>query len=142
MKLNKTKYKIVETTICPFYSDGYKGFFDTNYFEDTRLCVIDSNKSFVIDVLHGLKYSYVKTINGIYLVPGEFEKLQNEKRYAIRSNVPLALTKKDKKRSKAIISLLDEGYEFPDGNKVLGNYEYHSEIELEKSERKVLKIKR
>ena len=140
--MNEKKYSVVRAIISPFYRTKDRVNYDIEHFGKSRLCVIDSDESFVIDVYHGLKYDYIKTVNGVYYRPGEMEKIEDRHRYAIYSQY-FGCTEEEEVIGNKIIHLLNRDYEFPDGNEVLDNIQYYDLIQREKNnKKKFLKIKR
>ena len=135
--MNKTEKKFfaVKAIISPFTKTKTKTTFDYDNFAESRLCVIDSDETFVVDVIHGLKYDYIKTINGVYYKPGEMEKIVDGQRYAIYSDY-IGCTEGEQKMALEAIRLLEEGYEFPEGNEVLNNIDYYNVIQNEKNLKK------
>ena len=138
--MSEKKYSVVKALICPFYRTKNKVEFDDEHFKESRLCVINSDESYVIDVFHGLKYQYIKTVNGLYYKQGEIKKIGDRKRYAIYSNY-FGCTQEEVAIANKFINLLENNYEFPDGNEMLDNIQYYDLIQREKNNRKKL-IKR
>ena len=136
--MNEKKYSVVKAIISPFYRTKNKVYFDLDHFGESRLCVIDSDESYVIDVYHGLKYNYIKTVNGVYYGPGEMEKIEDRHRYAIYSDY-FGCTEEEEVIGNKMINLLNRNYEFPDGNDMLDNIQYYDLIQREKNNKKKLK---
>ena len=142
MNNNIRNFKAVEATIVPFYLFENDKYYKIDNNGERRLCIIDPDESFVIDVMNGLKYNYIKTINGVYIMPDKLNNIENGKIYAICSNHLNITNPKLIKRINTIISLIEEGYGFIDGNEVLDNVEYNNLKKEEKKYKKFLKRKK
>ena len=126
------KYQVNHVNICPFKITD-RGFIPMrNEYPTTRLCVIDRDEGFAIDVNHELKYDFLESSSMLYFMNGASKKIKENKRAAINPITNLGLSEEDKKKVENILWKLEIGYEFEDGNDVLSNEEYLRKIEEEK----------
>ena len=117
-----SKYDIVILRICPFNMLGGINILpDLNY--PARLCVLDREKGFAIDVETGLKYDYLETISRLY-IDSMASKIFNSRRVAIPCKLNCNTVKINKRKASKIIIGLSQDEEFLDGNLVLDNEKY------------------
>ena len=140
------EYQIVKMHICSFLRTGG---IDTACLGKypVRLCVLDKNNRRAIDVVTMHEYPYVKMVNMKYLAPENNDfKIEIGKRYACveyKTILSLDLSSKELDRCKNIISLLNNGYKFKDGNKELTNEQYLQKVyNVEKTDKLVKKLKK
>lgn len=140
------KYNICEANICTFKINemGYV-IPNLNEYPNYRLCVIDEEKNIAIDVRHELKYDFLPTNSNRNLEKGfsSKAKIKEGKRYAIFPVQIFAfgLSKDDLNNSSRIIHMLDNNYDFADGNAVLSNEDYLKAIKKEKDREEKIKQK-
>lgn len=126
------KYSVNEVSICTFtFEDGIIKS-NLNEFPQTRLCVINKEAGFAIDVRHELKYDFLETVSGLYFVSRAIDKINGNKRVAVFPLVNLGLTEEERVMVNNIIKKLEAGCEFIDGNDALSNDEYLKVLELER----------
>ena len=121
--MNK-KYSVNEVNICTFRIENGKIKTNLNKYPQTRLCVIDKEAAFAIDVRHKLKYDYLETVSGLYFVSCALDKLKNNRRVAVFPLVNLGISQEEKELVNDVIEKLESGYEFQDGNTALSNEDY------------------
>ena len=129
------KYSVNELNICTFKIENGKIKTNLNEYPQTRLCVIDKENNFAIDVRHKLKYDYIETVSGLYFVSCAFNKIRNNRRVAVFPLVNLGITKEERLLVNDVIDKLESGYQFQDGNSALTNEEYLGLIEKENASR-------
>ena len=126
------KYQVNQVNICPFKISD-RGFMPMlNEYPTARLCVIDKEEGFVIDVNHELKYDFLESSSMLYLINGASKKIRENRRVALNPLVNLGISDEDQKKVENVLYKLEIGYEFEDGNDVLSNEEYLRKIEEEK----------
>ena len=118
--MNK-KYSVNEVNICTFGMEHGKIKTNLNEFPYTRLCVIDKEERFAVDVKHKLKYDYLETVSGLYFVSCSLDKIKNNRRVAVFPLVNLGFSKEEKELVDDVILKLESGFEFQDGNTALSN---------------------
>lgn len=117
-----SKYDIVTLRICPFkILGGINILPDLSY--PARLCVVDKEKGFAIDVEMGLKYDYLETFSRLY-IDSMANKIFNSRRVAIPYIFNCSAAKINKRKASKIIIDLLQGEDFLDGNLVLDNESY------------------
>lgn len=117
-----SKYDIVILRICPFkILGGINILPDLSY--PARLCVVDKEKGFAIDVEMGLKYDYLETFSRLY-IDSVANKIFNSRRVAIPYIFNCSAVKINKQKASKIIMGLSQDEEFLDGNLVLDNEKY------------------
>lgn len=133
------KYSINTVSICPVETINNKHKKPlVDAYPELRLCVIDNENKFAIDVIHELKYQYIDTINNRYLKDNLIYNVDDGKRIAIFPNKLMLTSDVTRKMCEDVIDKLESGYIFPDGNEVLDNRMY---LELLGRERKQQKSK-
>ena len=129
----KKQYSVALFNICTF-SINEVGIISTNLNEYpiTRLCVIDADRSIVIDVNHELKYDYLQTSSRLYFLNKVKDRIKDNRRFAINLNgiLPI-LSDKEILKIEKIKKKLDSGYDFVDGNDFLSNEEYKKKVKEE-----------
>ena len=118
------KYEILELSVCTFKLRPNGIIPNLKDYPKRRLCVIDNNRKKAIDVDHELEYNYIETVNNLYFVNESSNKIKENERAAIFPVIVLDYNQDQKEKALDIISKLEEGYEFVDGNLALGNEEY------------------
>lgn len=140
----ENKPRITKLHICCFekYNENILKMNLEKYPE--RLCIIDAEKNFVIDVETRHEYEYVKTVNMLYFLSDlESKKISPGKRVACFEYSFLSignLSSDELRKCKDIIELLKKGYKFPDGNQELTNEEYLELINTQKTEEETKKM--
>ena len=129
--MNK-KYQVNQVNICPFKISERGVRPMLNEYPTARLCVIDKEEGFVIDVNHELKYDFLESSSMLYLINGASKKIRENRRVALNPLVNLGISDEDQKKVENVLYKLEIGYEFEDGNDVLSNEEYLRKIEEEK----------
>ncbi len=137
--MNNNRYSICWLQICPFERlEG--GLLKPNRDDyPYRLCVLDKEKSFAIDVKSGVSYEYIRT-SLVYFLNGEAKKIENNKRYAIMELhlSILGIDSKDYEYANNILNDLRNGEEFINGN-TISNEEYLEYINNENTNK--IKVK-
>ncbi len=123
MNNENKRFLIKSMYICPF-DFSKENFVVQREGYPMRFCVLDTDKKIAVDILHGLKYDYLETLSGLYILSDYITQIKNGERYAAfpeQSNGPDNIT-----FSKAldIIKKLKAGGKFENGNEVLSNDEY------------------
>ena len=128
-----SKYGVNKMHICTLDEVG-NGYIkpNLNEYPETRLCVVDSDKGIVVDVLHQLQYDYIETINRLYLINKLRSKIKDNKRIAIFPYKLICMSREESYKVEDIINKLKNGYKFCDGNDVYNNEEYLNELKKEK----------
>lgn len=135
--MNKSeRFLVTEMFICPFINIDNKWIKpDLDY--PLRFCVIDKERKIVVDIKSNLKYDYVETMSMLYFINDSYKKIRNHKRVGVFPVFPLSIDSEIIKISNDIITKLENGKDFEDGNEVLSNEEYLKLIEKEKSENSI-----
>ena len=125
------RYQLVSTFICPMNFIGE--FVKPNLEYPIRLCVLDTEENFVIDIEHELKYKFIKT-NGEYsLCIGEKAKIEENKRFGLFKIIYLEIPRESIEKAEKIIEKLKNGLTYPNGNDILTNEEYFTLINSTKN---------
>lgn len=128
------RFAVMEVVICPvILVKNSKLQLGINY--PTRLCVLDKENNIVIDVIHGVKYDYIDTINGKFWIDGG-KKYGNNKRVGLFGSscfIGKPLEEQTKNNINQIIFNLINKVDYLDGNKVFSNEEYVNIINEESS---------
>ena len=142
--LEDINYKIVQMHIGSFErKDGILSFDIKKYPE--RLCIHDKKNKIVVDVETGHQYPYVRILNMQEVYYKEDTKLltSNKRVGCIEySTILCELDKEKLELCKNIISLLQKGHLFLDGNKILTNEQYLEIINNSENIKKTKKIGR
>jgi len=129
-----SNYGVEMLYICPFIRlSGLNIVPNLEYPE--RLCAIDKQKGFAIDVKTNLKYDYLETLSRLY-VGSIIEKTKDGRRVAIPARFCDVKSDKDYKIALKVINQLESGKDFPNGNDVLNNEEYLFLVQNENIEQK------
>lgn len=123
MKSND-RFSISEVHVCTFErtKDGFVKPLLNEY--PTRWCVIDNINSIAIDIELGVKYNYIPTCSGIYMLNGASKLIKDDKRAAVISYANILCDLSIIEKSKPIIEKLKNNYQFVDGNDLYSNEEY------------------
>ena len=135
------RYQIINTFICPMNFIGE--FVKPNLEYSIRLCVLDTEENFVIDIEHELMYKFIKT-NGEYsLCVGEKAKIEENKRFGLFKIIDLEIPRESIEKAEKIIKKLKNKFTYPNGNDILTNEEYWELVNAKKnkiSNKKVQKM--
>lgn len=144
MKSND-RFSISEVHVCPFErtKDGFVKPLLNEY--PTRWCVIDNINSIAIDIELGVKYNYIPTCSGIYMLNGASKLIKDDKRAAVISYANILCDLSIIEKAKPIIEKLKNNYKFVDGNDLYSNEEYLKYLKQEEKEtlsKEKIKIKK
>ena len=112
---------------------------DSRYPE--RICVIDKDNKIAIDLDLKLKYDYIETKSNLYFFSKSLDKIKQHERVAIQPLIFPLLTEEDYVNALDIISKIENGEQFPDGNEVYNNEEYLKLLNEKQKTKKLNKIK-
>ena len=135
------KYEIFEFNICTFKIKDEGVALNTKEFPKRRVCVVDNERKKVIDINQELEYDYIETLSHLYFINESRKKIKENKRAAIFPIMLLSLTMEQKEKANNIISMLENGHKFLDGNEELSNEEYLESLRMEELREKA-KVKR
>lgn len=130
--INK-KIRIIKVPICTFDITENKKIKLNIQGYPCRLCIIDEIKKIIVDVEHKLKYQYINKFDLI-----ELEKNKGKRIGFIQYNF-LELNKlssEELKNCVDVVKLLNQDYNFKDGNQEMSNEEYLKIVKLPKNEEK------
>ena len=130
--INK-KIRIIKVPICTFDITENKKIKLNIQGYPCRLCIIDERKKIIVDVEHKLKYQYINKFDLI-----ELEKNKGKRIGFIQYNF-LELNKLSSEELKIcvdVVKLLNQDYNFKDGNQEMSNEEYLKIVKLPKNEEK------
>ena len=134
--MNKEKYTINKVMLCTFeWRDDKSIRVNSENYPD-RWCVIDNENNIAIDIKMGLKYDFIPTFSGLYLASKTATLIKENRRAAIHPCVSLEYDDGILEKGRNIISNLEKGYKYKDGNEVFNQTEYFEELELENAEYK------
>lgn len=133
MKSND-RFSISEVHVCPFErtKDGFVKPMLNEY--PTRWCVIDKTNSIAIDIKLGVRYNYIPTMSGLYILNGASKFIKDDKRAAIISYYNVGRDLDMIEQANSIIEKLKNDYVFIDGNALYSNEEYLKHLEQEREE--------
>lgn len=133
MKSND-RFNISEVHVCPFErtKDGFVKPLLNEY--PTRWCVIDNINSIAIDIELGVKYNYILTCSGIYMLNCASKLIKDDKRAAVISYANILCDLSIIEKAKPIIEKLKNNYQFVDGNDLYSNEEYLKYLKQEEKE--------
>lgn len=135
----KNKYSIRVANICPFiFLSGINIIPDLNY--PPRLCVVNEEEGFAIDIDTELKYDYLEAPSRLY-INSMVDKVKDNKRVAILSNLNYENIYSQYPKGLKIIEQLKSGRKFENGNDVYNNDQYLEYLDRE-STKKVKKIEK
>ena len=128
----KERFEIKELHICSFKLQKTGVHPELEKYPQ-RLCVIDNERGKAIDIKHELEYDYIETMSGLYLINSSIDKIKENKRAAIFPIITYLsmIDEKDLLRAKRIITFLESGKKYADGNTVLSNEEYLKQVQKE-----------
>lgn len=132
MKSND-RFSISEVHVCPFErtKDGFVKPLLNEY--PTRWCVIDNINSIAIDIELGVKYNYIPTCSGIYMLNDASKLIKDDKRAAVISYANILCDLGIIEKAKPIIEKIKNNYQFVDGNDLYSNEEYLEYLKQEKN---------
>lgn len=141
----KNKYSINTVHICPFiFLSGINVVPNLNY--PRRLCVIDKEEGFAIDINTELKYDYIETPSRLY-IGSMIDKIKDDRRVAILSNFGPENIHLKYESGLKIIEQLESGRKFVNGNDVYNNEQYleylnQESIENQENNKKLKKVRK
>lgn len=138
IKKNNEKYTVTHVNICPLNICEYGVKPNLNEYPETRLCVIDNENLIAVDVEHELKYEFIETMSGLYLINRTSKDLNSGKRYAIFPYVVFGIGRENLNKADKIIEKLENGFNFPDGNEELSNEKYLAVLSKKEENQKTL----
>lgn len=135
----KNNYSIRVANICPFiFLSGINIVPDLSY--PPRLCVVNEEEGFAIDIDTELKYDYLETPSRLY-VGSMIDKVKDDKRVAILSSLTYKDIYLEYRKGLNIIEQLKSGRKFENGNDIYNNEQYLEYLDKE-STKKVKKIQK
>lgn len=131
---NDERFKIANTHICKFERPQEGVIKPLLYMYPTRWCVIDKQENVAIDIKLGVKYKYIPTCSGLYVLSDVSNLILEDKRGAILDYADLLWDADLKNKAKIIIEQIKNNYQFIDGNDLYNDEEYFNYLNKEKEQ--------